>query len=194
MMRNRNKQLLIIGLLAFVIVAMTIGFALYSATLNMSGSVSVSASSWNVHFNVASPIQNSITASTGSQSVTVSALTGTSLTWSTTLSKPTDFAEFTINVVNEGTFDANLTGITIGGASTAQAKYIEYSITYNGTTYTSTNASISGVTLAKKSGTTATTAPVKVKVLYKQPTNASDLPSSAQSLTLTATLTFTQAS
>ena len=61
-------------------------------------------------------------------------LTGTTLNYAVTL-EPKQIYEATVTVKNEGTFDANLTGLTLAGLSSDQAKYIHYSVFYNGTEY-----------------------------------------------------------
>ena len=105
-----------------------------------------------------------------------------------TLTKPGDFYEFTVNVKNTGTFDANLTGITMSPLTTEQSKYLTYEIDYNGNTYTSTQTGLS-ISLANTSGIV----PVKVKVSYVQPEKPADLPSSEVTIPLTASLTYKQA-
>ncbi len=184
---KKGQQLLIIALVVAV-VAMSIGFAAtsYTSTLNISGStVTAKAAKWDVHFDDTS---YSETSGTGYVAATSHALTGTTLTYAVTL-QPEEVYEATVTVKNEGTFDANLTGITLAGLSAEQAKYIKYSVFYNGTEYTASNESLS-IALAKTSGT----ATVKVRVEYYLPTEATDLPSSDVQLTLTSALTYVQAS
>ena len=99
-----------------------------------------------------------------------------------------DFYEFTIDVKNTGTFDAELKGITMGGI-TGHENYLKYTITYDGTDYTTTNASLSGLTLAAETGVKE----IKVRVEYIQPASASDLPQTQQTVNLTASFDFKQA-
>lgn len=188
MERNKGTQTIIITILAIAILAMSVGFAAsaYTQNLNINDStVNVTSAKWNVHFD-----DTSYTETTGSIAATSHTLTGTTMVYSVTLAKPGDFYEFTVNVKNEGTFDANLTSLTMSTLTTEQAKYLTYTITYNnGTVYSASNAAITGVTLAKTTGT----APVKVRVEYLTPTDSADLPSTNQTITLSATLTYTQA-
>lgn len=184
---KRGQQLLIVALV-IAVVAMSVGFAAtsYTATLNIEGNtVTAKAAKWDVHFDDTS---YSETTGTGYVSATSHTLTGTTLTYAVTL-EPEEVYETTITVENEGTFDANLTGITLAGLSTAQAKYIHYSVFYNGTEYTATTSGLT-IPLAKTTGT----ATVKVRVEYYLPDAATDLPTTDVQLNLTSSLTYTQAS
>ncbi len=183
---KKGQQLLIIALVVAV-VAMSIGFAVtsYTTTLNITGNtVTAKAAKWDVHFD-----DTSYTETTGTGYVAASShtLTGTTLTYAVTL-EPGQIYEATVTVKNEGTFDANLTGITLSGLTSAQENYIHYSIFYNGTEYTASNNSLA-IALAKTTGT----ATVKVKVEYYLPNDAADLPATDATLNLTSSLTYTQA-
>ena len=183
MEKQKNTQMFVIAILAVAVLTMSVGFAAFTQTLNINGSVTVASSVWNIAFDTASYKE-----SDGSVAASNKTIDGTSMTYNVTLTKPKDFYEFTVNVKNTGTFDANLTGITMSSLSTQQAKYLKYVITYNDTEYT-TNATGLSVALAKTSGV----APVKVRVEYIQPDNPTDLPSSEVNVSLTASLTYNQA-
>lgn len=185
MEKQKNTQMFVIAILAVAVLTMSVGFAAFSQTLNIDGNVTVAKSIWSIAFDTASYVESS-------GSVTVSdtnrTLSGTSMTYNVTLSKPKDFYEFTINVKNTGTFDANLTGITMSGLDADKAKYLKYVITYNGTEYTTTTEGLS-IALANTTGV----APVKVRVEYIQPDDSADLPSTQVTVPLTASLTYEQA-
>ena len=70
--------------------------------------------------------------------------------------------------------------------TTEQAKYLTYTVSYNGTSYTTTQSNLNIDLLS------SATAPVKVRVEYIQPDNPADLPSSVQEISLNATLNFVQ--
>lgn len=185
MEKQKNTQMFVIAILAVAVLTMSVGFAAFTQTLNIDGEVKVASSLWNIQFDTTSYVESS-------GSVTVSAenrtLSGTSMTYNVTLTKPGDFYEFTINVKNTGTFDANLTGITMSPLTTEQAKYLTYEIDYDGTKYTNTTPGLT-IALAKTSGV----ATVKVRVAYIQPDDPKDLPSSEVTVPLTASLTYNQA-
>ena len=67
--------------------------------------------------------------------------------------------------------------------------YLEYTVTYASTDYTTTNTGLSGITLAAESGVEE----IKVRVEYIQPASASDLPQTQQTVNLTASFDFQQA-
>ena len=183
MKKGMNFSALIIILLAVAVFAMSVGFASFAQNLDYNGTANIQSTSWNVQF------KNESYAETPG-SVTVSAenrvLNATTMTYNVYLETPGDFYEFTVDVENSGTFDAQLSGITMSTLTEEQQKYLVYKITYNGQEYTATNASV-GVDLL--SGETET---VKVRVEYIQPDNPEDLPSTQQVITLNATLAYVQ--
>lgn len=188
MERKGNSQVIIIGILAMALLVMSVGYAAaFNTTLNISGTAIAKAAKWDVHFDTTSYLET-----TGSVKPSAQNLSGTTASYTITLEKPTDFYEFSVNVVNDGTFDANLTKITLSTLTPAQAKYIKYTLTYAGNEYTETTSDLSVLLAAKNPGDTDTAA-VKVKVEYIQPTDASDLPASDQTITLTAALDYVQA-
>lgn len=179
-------QTTLIVILVVFVLTMSVGFAstAYIQLLNFNGTTSVTASSWNIAFDTASYAETS-----GSVAAASHELTGTTMVYSVMLAKPGDFYEFTVNVKNTGTFNANLKAITMSGLTSAQEEYVSYQITYdNGTTYTSSNPNITGVVLAKNTGT----ASVKVRVEYFEPEDSGSLPASDQVITLAASLTYQQ--
>lgn len=185
MEKQKNTQMFVIAILAVAVLTMSVGFAAYAQTLDINGEVKVASSLWNIQFDTTSYVESSGSVKVSAENRTLS---GTSMTYNVTLTKPGDFYEFTINVKNTGTFDANLTGITMSTLTTEQAKYLTYEIDYNGTKYTNTTSGLS-IALAKTSGV----APVKVRVAYIQPDASKDLPSSEVTVPLTASLTYDQA-
>lgn len=190
MEQKRGSQIAIIAILAVAVVIMSVGFAVtaYTQTLNINGDATVKAAKWDVHFDT-----DTANYSESQGSVQASAKTINNTTWSytITLTKPGDFYEATVNVLNEGTFDAALSGVTISGISADQAKYVTYSVTYNDNTAftTTTTSGINEATLTAKTGSH----PVKVRVAYVQPANYSDLPTAGDvTLTITTALDYTQ--
>lgn len=183
MEKQKNTQMFVIAILAVAVLTMSVGFAVFTQTLDINGNVTVASSKWSIAFDTSSYVE-----SDGSVAVSNKTLDGTSMTYNVTLTKPGDFYEFTVNVKNTGTFDANLTGISMSALTTEQAKYLTYEITYNGTKYTA-NATGLSVALAKTEGV----ATVKVRVQYIQPEASADLPSTQVTVPLTASLTYSQA-
>ena len=72
----------------------------------------------------------------------------------------------------------------------AQKKYLDYTVTYDSTPYTETSATGLGLDLASKAEKE-----VIVKVAYKQPSDANDLPKAAEgeeyvNVTVTGSLNY----
>lgn len=168
MERQKNTQMFVIAILAVAILTMSVGFAAYTATLNISGTANLEKAKWSIVWDT-----NSYSPTTGGKAVTVAddkrTFTTTDFTFEVDL-KPGEFYEFTINAKNEGTFNANLKSITLSDVS-AYSDYLEYTVTYNGTPYT---ASATGLSTALAAGASA---PVKVRVEYVLPEDSTKLPS-----------------
>ena len=184
MEKKKNTQLIIIAILAVAILFMSVGFATYASTLTINGTATVQSNKWSVHF-----VDNTYAETTGSK-VGTKTITGTNITYSVTLEKPGDFYEFSIDVINDGTFDAVLNGITMSTLTEAQQKYLTYTLTYDGTPYTASQTGLSS-SLPHTSGSNTKT--VKVRVAYVQPENSADLPATSADVTLTASLDYAQA-
>ncbi len=182
MKKNRKKEYGVIITLILIVAVMSVGFAAYSQNLSISGTLKVKASTWSVHYD-----DDSYTETTGSAEATSKTIDDTSYSFEVTLDKPGDFYEATVNIVNDGSFDANLTKVTMSKLTDAQKKYLTYTVTYNGTEYTSTTDSLT-TALSASTGTV----PVKVKLTYTQPTSADDLPTSQQTITITGSFDFAQ--
>ena len=177
MRRETNIQNVIIALLAITVVVMSIGYAVYSTQLNINGQATFSRAKWDVHFDT----------ETFSETSTIKASTKTvtdnTITYAVTLPKP----GFTVNSKNFGTIDANLTAITLSGLDAAQQNYITYTVSYNGTSYTS---SASNLSVALAAGASH---PVVVTVSYVAPESAANLPSTDQTVNMTVALDYQSA-
>ena len=113
--------------LVLVLMGITIGFALLSATLNINGISRVEDSTWDVHFDNLIVNDNSVTPTVDAY-ITDDDL---NINYTVMLDKPGDFYEFTVDVVNEGTIDAVLNALpTITGISEDQDVYVNYTITH----------------------------------------------------------------
>lgn len=183
---KKKKERGVLLLLVVAVLIMTVGFALYATTLTITGTVNVKGSPWNVHYDT-SYGTNGISTTTGSVTATNPVIGGTNNTdfsFTVTLEKPGDFYEATLKAYNEGSMPAILKSITLGGVSAAQQAYLSYTVTYDGTPYTSTQTGLSDTLAAgaKKD--------VKVRVEYLTPANQSDLPSSDVTVNVTGALLY----
>ncbi len=181
--QNRQKFLLIA--LAAVVLTMSVGFALYAQTLSINGQVQVDKSKWSVHFVTSSYAEDS-----GSVVASEKTIADTTMSYKAELRKPGDFYSFTINVINDGTFDATLKTITLSSLTTAQSKYLTYELTYEGNTYTTSQT---GLNFSLPAATGTNIKPVKVKATYITPSSEAELPNENVTVSLTATLGYEQA-
>ena len=178
-MRKENLvQNVVMIVLAAAVLVMSIGYAVYAQTLNINGSATFSKAVWDVHFDTTTFNENTtITASTKDVGNTL-------ITYEVTLAKPGDEYEFSVNAKNFGTIEALLKKITLSGLTDAQKKFINYTVTYNGTDYTETTDGLA-ISLAGNASHT-----VKVHVEYLLPDAAADLPSSDVTVALTVGLDY----
>lgn len=175
MRKDQRDRSVIIGILCFTLVMMSVGFAVLSTTLNISGTATVKSHSWDVHFvNVGNE------ATSGEVEVTteptIDGLT-TRVDYAVTLKEPGDSYSFTVDVFNNGTLDAKLTSFGFDGVSTAQDVYVNYTVE---------GMSVNEVLV---SGATKT---ITVTVEYDADVTAAQLPTTDQTLNLSATLNFIQ--
>lgn len=176
--RKVNKPLLYF--VFFVFASVTVGYAALSTTLSITGKGTLSKNSWDIHF------ENLVIVDNGASVVTTAPTidsTKTKVSFNITLSKPGDSYEFTVDAVNKGTIDAMLSGFSATSLTTDQQKYLTYTVTYGD------GATISTKDYLKK-GTSET---IRVRVRFRDDLSATDLPSSAETLNLTATLVYVQA-
>lgn len=137
MKKETNLQNIVIVMLAVAIVAMSVGFALYTQTLNIEGQATFSKSKWEVHFDTATFTETSAIKATEKE------LSDTLITYKVTLPKPGTTYSFKVNVKNFGTINAALTKLTMSTLDEDEANYISYKVSYNGTEYTATNDQLS---------------------------------------------------
>ncbi len=187
MEKKKNLQMGIIGVLAVAVLFMAIGFAAYSQTLNITGNVTAKASKWSIHWDT-----GSFQLASGSQTLSnengnpsfgtggVPALSNTSMSFAATLNEPGEFVAFDVDAINDGTMDAELTGITI--SMSPAATYLTTEVTYAGTTYNATTSNLSIPLDAEDSET------VTVKVSYVQPADSTQLP--ANDVTVSVSIGF----
>ena len=175
---NSKKNLVIVAVL-LIVLFMTIGYAALSTTLNITGTANISTVGWDVHFANIKVTSGSVTATTAAS---INSAT-TAVNYAVTLNKPGDFYEFTVDVVNGGTLDAKLSTITLGGLTSAADVYTNYTATYSDGTTIKQNDTIAA-------GATKT---LKVRVEFDSTISNSQLPTSAESLSLTFAVNYAQA-
>ena len=105
-MRDRKKRNIIIGVLCCVLVAMGIGYAILSQTLNISGVANMKGH-WNVKITNMELIKT-----TGMAEEVEKSFTDTSATFKGKMYIPGDSAEYKVTVTNAGNIDAKLASVS----------------------------------------------------------------------------------
>ena len=179
MERSNKFQNVLIVMLTVAVVAMAVGFATYTANLQINGNATFAAAKWDIHF--------ANYGTTGNSDATITNVTtaDTTITFDVALD-PGKVYEFTVDAVNAGTFDAKLSSVTISPAtaSSVGTGYRTFEVWYDNTACSGTTCSSAiGTTLAKNGGTKQ----IKVKVAYPllEQSIVSQYPSTAETETYT---------
>lgn len=111
MEKNRSTKIIAFIALFVAVIGLSVGYAGYSTILQIKGSANVKAQSWNIHFENLEKTSN----------MTAKELTVPQIQPSTTLisgvkvefNEPGQVGEYKFDIVNAGTFDSIVTGVTI---------------------------------------------------------------------------------
>ena len=123
--RDRKMLYTVLSILIVSVLTLTVVYAALSTTLNINGNAEVTAANWDVY------LDNAQLNSQSATQVVPTISNKTTASFSTTLSKPGDFYEFTIDVVNNGSIDAMIDSVTkTPTLTTTQAKYLNYIVEY----------------------------------------------------------------
>ena len=178
---NKNKRKLNYMILIIMILVVSIGYAILSSNLNIVGSSQISAPTWDIHW-------ENVQVKTGSVSAQTPTIdtNKTTVNYTVTFTIPGEYYEFTVYAVNAGTIDGMVSVVSNklnGTEITTLPNYLEYSVSYS-----------DGVSIAQnhllESGTSEK---YKVHVGYKKDISVSDIPSTAQTLNLSFSVTYVQA-
>ena len=112
-MNKRRKNNLIIISLCAVLVLMGIGYAAFSSQLQINGTSNIS-SNWDIRI---TNIESELIGATDVSEPTYDNTNGLYASFHTGLSKPGDYALYTITIENRGDIDATLTGIEISDSN-----------------------------------------------------------------------------
>ena len=164
--------------IAILIILISIGFAIISTTLNVSGNTSISKNTWDIHFENIQITDGSVAASNP-----VIDENKTKVTYSVTLTYPGDYYEFTVDAKNDGTIDGMIDTISNTTLTIDQLKYLNYTVTYND----GQNINNDDLLKAKEKVT------FKIRLEYKTDISASDLPENdIENLILTLEINYKQ--
>ena len=174
---DRKTLYMLLSIVMLSVLTLTVVYAALSTTLNINGNAEVSAANWDIYLD--NVVLNSSSATTTAPTITDSK----TATFSTTLTKPGDFYEFTIDVVNGGSIDAMIDSVTKTPSLTdTQKKYLNYIVEYQN------GESITTKQLVYKN----TYVRLLVKVEFRKDISASDLPTTSETLNLAFTVNYVQ--
>ena len=170
MKRNRKQNIRLLALI--LILLLGIGFAALAANLKIDGTLNVSRTSWDVHFENVSITEGSVEANPAPVSDDT---TTTEMAYTINFTKPGDYFEFTTDIVNDGTIDAMVDVVSNNAYANASSTTPITLPTY----LTSTVTYEDGVPIAQNQELLHNTSEkIKVRVEFKTDINVSDLPSS----------------
>ena len=182
-MINKKKKYII--LLFMLILGLSVGFSLLQVNLKINGSSKIQGSSWDIHFENLNVTNGSVELSTGDVGATIQS-SRTDITYTVTLNVPGDYYEFTVDAVNAGTVDGMVESVTSelnNEPITILPSYLSYSVTYE------TNDEIEINHLLKSGGSET----YKVRIEYKRDIESTDMPITAQTLSLSFGVVYVQA-
>ena len=185
-MKSDRKQT-ILFIIILLVMSMGIGYAFLTTTLSIDGTSDIDASSWDVHFENVQVLSGSIT---GTQVITPATISadGQTVSYHIKLNQPGDYYKFSIEAVNAGSLDAaiNSGGLKLNGASVVNLpSYLVSTMSYD---IFGGNQFVLGDILWAN-----TRRKMYIMVGYNDILSESDLPSENLSLSIEATITFSQA-
>ena len=183
-MDSKNKNILIGGLLAIVLV-MAVGYAAFATQLQINGTASIT-STWHVGFDTTKTSGAGVVATNGTASGgTISYTDDQHATISQTgLVKPGDYAVYTLTIKNTGSINATLGTPSLTGDS----------CTVSGLTCTTTSGNIKFTVTAPASSSLEATTGTTTMTVKAEFVDAAVDASTAETAGITVTLTATQAS
>ena len=171
-----SRKRIFVGLFLFLfLIGIVIGYAFVTTKLEIDGIIHVKDARWDVHF-------ANFQAITGSVSPTVDpTVSGASISFSAKVNEPGDFYGFTVDIVNQGTINADISDLTLT-PDFSNIDYIDATVEYdNGNPVDNGNVLLAGATKT-----------IKVILSYKIGLEADDYPTTDQSYNVTLTLNYEQ--
>ena len=179
-MYKKNKRKLNYMILIIMLLVISIGYAVLSTNLNIVGAGTINNPTWDIHWENVSVKTGSVSASTPTIDTAK-----TTVNYSVTLTIPGDYYEFTVDAINAGTIDGMISVVSnkLNNVEiTTLPNYLEYKVTYE-----------DGVDIAPNHLLAANSSEkYKVHVGYKKDISVSDIPSTAQTLNLSFSVTYIQ--
>ena len=169
MKENRKKTIRISILILILLIG--IGYAALKTTLKVDGTVNIDKATWDVHFENVEITEGSVTANPAPTSNNVDT---TEINYTINFTKPGDFFEFTVDMVNKGTIDAMVNSVTnkaynvTGTTEIETPTYLINAVNYDDDIEIAPNHLLEAGESEK----------IKVRIEFKKDISVSDLPSS----------------
>lgn len=181
--KMKSKLILVLGILLF---GVSIGYAILSTPLTISGTSKIDSVTWDIHWD--NVVVSEESTATVTQRAKIDTTDNTKATFNITFNQPGDFYEFTIDAVNVGTIDGMIETISnkiYEGNSTTETtlpSYLIYTVRYRDGVEVEPNHLL-------KAGQTER---YKIRVEYKKDIDESQLPTTSQTLRFECNINYVQ--
>ena len=183
MEKERRTKALLLSTLVVVVATLSIAFAAMSRTLSINGIAKMDTASWSVYFD---NLSNATTVR-GAKEVgkpNISTIdNGILENIKVKLSNPKDEISYTVDIVNDGTIDAEITMIKNIELTDAQKKIFEFKVTYTDTGDVLKDGDLLPAGKTKN---------ITINIRFKDDITEADLPKESQTINLSYQITYTQ--
>ena len=181
MEKGRRVKIISVFVMIVAVLGLTVVFAAMSKNLNINGIAGTDIASWDVHFaNLSSVSLTNKAVETNTPNISSDGLSIENINVS--LKEPKDKATYTVDIVNDGSINAEISRIKMPELTKEQEKYLSITATYeDGTDVSVSNIINAGITKA-----------VTISILFKEDIKASDLPKETQEVKIQLELEYVQ--
>ena len=182
MEKERRTKALLLSTLVVVVATLSIAFAAMSRTLSINGIAKMDTASWSVYFDNLSKA-NIVRGAQQISAPSISTDKGTVQDINVKLSNPKDEISYTVDIVNDGTIDAEITMIKDIELTDVQKKVFEFKVIYTDTGEVLKDGDILPKDTVKN---------ITINIKFKDDITEFDLPTEAQTINLSYQITYTQ--
>ena len=189
---KRLKRINVKLTLVILLLLITVGYALLSTNVNINGTSKIVDAKWNIHFENIRVTNGSVSIGENDSAASINSENNTEVNYSITLTKPTDFYEFLVDVKNDGSIDGMIDSVSskiklndneyIEITDNNIPKYLKYSVSYSDNTLIKEKHELDA-------GNKET---YKVRVEYNKDIEETDLPLTEQIIGLKLEVNYVQ--
>ena len=123
----RNRRILFLSIFFMGILSISLGYAYLKSRLSINGSTTISQNSWIIYFD------NIVESDNNVEAVNVATIDDnkTKVSFDVNFLEAQDTYEFNVDIVNDGTIDAQIDSIVKTDLTKEQKQYLDYVITYD---------------------------------------------------------------